>query len=80
MNRLNRLITSRIAVLLAAGNNPKHEFNKGEFKMKKSFKFILVASVLFGLTGVGNSQTANHTVTLTVSAINEAAIVGGNIP
>ena len=47
--------------------------------MKKSFKFMLLASVLFGLTGVGNSQTANHTVTVTVSAINEAAIIGGNI-
>ena len=40
---------------------------------------MLVASLLFGLTGVVNSQTANHTVTATVSAINEVAIVGGNL-
>ena len=48
--------------------------------MKVSWKLITCVLLSIGLVGIALAGTsANHTVTVTVSAINEVAISGGNI-
>lgn len=48
--------------------------------MKKLSRVGIILVLVLGLKGVANaSNTDNHTVTVTVSAINEVAIVGGNV-
>ena len=48
--------------------------------MKKLIVGIAVLGVVLGLTGLAAAlNTADHTVTVTVEAINEAAITGGDL-
>ncbi|MBU1948725.1 MAG: hypothetical protein KJ927_08445 [Candidatus Eisenbacteria bacterium] len=50
---------------------------KGEIMVARLIVAILCTA--FVATGVSAGTTANHTVTVTVAAINEVAIVGGNV-
>jgi hypothetical protein len=48
--------------------------------MKSSFKWIIVGILLLGVAGLGlAADNTSHTVTVTVSPINEIALTGGNI-